>query len=1149
MPNGGSVDELYIEINSKATKANDSIDRLVGKLDRLSISLGKINGSNLTGLANGVQKLGNAMQIMNQVKTADFTRLASNLQKMGNVDVAKLNSAASSMSHFTRVFNNIGNISDNAQKLGELAKGITQLGYKSSTKAIDNIPKLAVAMRDLMSTLSKAPKVSQNIIDMTNALAKLARTGSSSGKATNSLSRSLNLFSKSSSNATKKSFSLAAAFGKLYASYWLLFRAFGKLKEAIDISSSLTEVQNVVDVTFGKYASLVEKMSNTSITDFGMSELTVKQVSSRFQAMGTAMGFAQGRMADMSIELTKLTADMASFYNVEQNAVAEDLASIFTGQTRPLRTYGLDLTEATLKEWAMKQGLDANIDSMSQAEKTMLRYQYVLANTGAAQGDFLRTQDTWANQTRILKQNLEQLGSVIGGSLINALKPLVKALNVVIGKFTEFAVAVSNSLGKIFGWTFESGGGVTSDLEDGVDSADGIASGLGDAADNAKKLKRQLSAFHELTVLSSDNGNSGGGSGGGGTPGGASADATGGQWIKTDGILEAYESELDNLYKLGDYISERITKALNDINWESVYQGARNFGTGLADFLNGLISPQMFGAVGKTIANSLNTAIEASLAFSETFDFYEFGESLAEGLNDFFINFDFAKLARGLNSWVDGLEDTIAGFLKNLKWKDIIEKSGGFLQEIEFDTLAVIIGAFALKGKGKSIIALFTDSVKALFASGVSIGSIALSITGFIPIIGTPAFNTLGTWIMDGISDVIDKLIPDWAFNFLSSLGAGISVGAVAGSWFPGAGTVAGAILGAIVGALNGIEIDGITILQNIINGIFNFDYSKSLFEKTKRFFSEAKKSFEKHDWLSVGKNIVLGVLNGIWNALAFIAEPIADLFSATWDGICEVFDINSPAVAMEPLGENILLGIVKGFINSFGEMTSAISRFFSNIVRPWFSTEKWINNIGSIKDALNKKWNQAREWWNSKPTLQEVSAKIFNIKDALSKAWNSAKTWWNNNKPSLSEITAKIKMPHLSVTWNTTGFAAQALQKLGLKGFPNFRVSYYASGGFPEDGWFRANHGEIMGRFDNGQSVVANNKQITDGIASAVYEGNRENNSLIRQEIALLQRQNDLLLGILEKETGISSDDIFRSVRKKADEFTRKTGEPAFAF
>ena len=398
------IDNLSISIKASADSAEKSLDRLVNTIGRISASLG---GVNFSGFAQGAKNLSTAMQGLQNVKMPDYTRLAKGIEKIGSINSAQIQSAGTAireLSSSLRFLDDI-NVSDNAKQIAQLANGISQLGYKSSTKAIDNIPKLATAMRELMATLSTAPRVSQNIIDMTNALAKLSRTGASSGRAATSLGKALDAYTLSTSRASKGSWSLASAIGKLYATYWLLFRAFGKIGDAIDISSSLTEVQNVVDVTFGEYASLVEKMSETSIADFGMSELTVKQVASRFQAMGSAMGFAQGKMADMSIELTKLTADMASFYNVEQTDVAEDLESIFTGQTRPLRTYGLDLTEATLKEWALKQGMDANIDSMTQMEKTMLRYQYVLANTTSAQGDFLRTADTWANQTRILKQN------------------------------------------------------------------------------------------------------------------------------------------------------------------------------------------------------------------------------------------------------------------------------------------------------------------------------------------------------------------------------------------------------------------------------------------------------------------------------------------------------------------------------------------------------------------------------------------------------------------------------------------------------------------------------------------------------------------------------------------------------------------------
>lgn len=973
MPDGTSVDQLYIEVNAKASKANDAIDRLCGKLDRLSISLRKVNGAQLTGLATGVQRLGSAMNTMNQVKTADFTRLATNLTKMGNIDVAKLNSASVSISHIGKAINNIGPVSENAQKFGELAKGIAQLGYKSSTKALENIPKLAIAMRDLMTTLSKAPKVSQNLIDMTNALAKLARTGSSSGKAVTSLSNSFNLFSRSSKKAQKHSFSLASAIGKVYATYWLLFRLFGKLKDAIDISSKLTEVQNVVDVTFGKYRDVVEEMSKTSITEFGMSELTVKEVSSRFQAMGTAMGFAQGEMADTSIELTKLAADMASFYNVEQKDVAEDLASIFTGQTRPLRTYGLDLTEATLKEWALKNGMDANIKSMSQMEKATLRYQYVMANTGAAQGDFARTANTWANQVRILKQNFQQLGSIFGGVLINAFKPIVTALNVVIGKFIQFAKVVSDSLGKIFGWTYNAGsggGGVTSDLETGADAAEGISDGMGGAANNAKKLRQQLQGIDELNVLSSDKGSGGSGGSGGGAGGGSGASGTGGEWVQTESIFKGYESTLDSLYKLGDYIGTTLTKALNNIDWESVYEGARNFGSGLASFLNGLISPDLFGALGKTIAGAINTALHALNSFGETFEWKEFGVSIARGLTRFFETWD-AKLTG----------ETFSNFAR------------GFLQ----------------------------------------------SLTGFFETLSEDeTFRTIGQKVVDFICG-IDWTGLVWDFgNLAIALGKGI------------------------IDALDGF----------------------------------AKGSADK------------------------VKEKMAPVWKNLENWFADNFKFKTPDI---PSFDEII-GDLKGFGNK------TISIGISLFKKGWSSIGSFVGTSVNVLTKLKKKG------WS---TLSKFVGSSVNVGIKLVKSgWKKIKDWLGIS----SAFKLKFTLPKIKVEW-------------GSKKVAGFTIKYpsgfktYATGGFPEDGWFRANHGELMGKFDNGQTVVANNKQITQGIADAVYQGNRENNALMRQELELMRRQNDLLADILEKETGISANEIFRSVRKSAKEYRETTGRPAFSY
>ena len=227
--------------------------------------------------------------------------------------------------------------------------------------------------------------------------------------------------------------------------------------------------------------------------------------------------------------------------------------------------------------------------SMTQAEKTMLRYQYVLANTGAATGDFQRTIGSWANQLRLLTGSFEQLGGIVGGVLVNAFKPFITALNQVMSAVISFAKVVSDALGAIFGWEYQTGGGVANDLAAGAGAAEEIEDATGGAADNAKKLNRYIAAWHEVNNMTSNEGSGGSGGGGGGGASGALAEADGGQWVQTESLWEKYTSSIDTLYKLGEYIGDTLTKAMNDIDWDSVYEGARNFGTGLASFLNGLI--------------------------------------------------------------------------------------------------------------------------------------------------------------------------------------------------------------------------------------------------------------------------------------------------------------------------------------------------------------------------------------------------------------------------------------------------------------------------------------------------------------------------------------------------------------------------------
>lgn len=357
----------------------------------------------------------------------------------------------------------------------------------------------------------------------------------------------------------------------------------------------------------------------------------------------------------------------------------------------------------------MKEGLDANIKSMSQAEKTMLRYQYVMAQSRHVMGDFAKTADTWHNTVLRMKEAFKALGVVLGSGLIQLLKPAIQRITAMLNSLISVVQTVINALGKIFGWQVDieqvgvalddSVGGVSDGLDDAAGGAAETAKGMDKAAKAAKEMNHQLAAYDELNnfTLPKDNNSdedgsgspSGGGSGAGGAGGGGGGGATGG------GVRiskKTFGSWIDNLWELGRYLSEELENVLENIDWDRIYQKAKRFGRGLADFLNGLITPTLFADLGRTIAGALNTALYALNSFGHTFDWSKFGFSLAEGVNGFFEKFDFANLADTINVWVKGILDTIIAFIERTDWDLVGRKIGEFLVNLDFAGIGKKVG-------------------------------------------------------------------------------------------------------------------------------------------------------------------------------------------------------------------------------------------------------------------------------------------------------------------------------------------------------------------------------------------------------------------------------------------------------------------------
>ena len=324
--------------------------------------------------------------------------------------------------------------------------------------------------------------------------------------------------------AKKAGAGLAAAFGvkKLID--------FGK--ECLNLGSDLTEVQNVVDVTFPHMTAQVDRFSKSAAQSFGLSETMAKQFTGTFGAMAKSFGFAEAEAYEMGSTLTGLAGDVASFYNTSQEEAYTKLKSVFTGETETLKDLGVVMTQSALDAYAMANGFGKVTADMSEMEKTALRYQFVQDKLSASQGDFARTSDSWANQVRILKLQFDSLKGTIGQGLINLFTPVIQTVNALLGKlatlanaFKAFTELVTGN--KSSGDSQVSGmGGMAADAGAGFESASSAADGMassadkaGEAAKKAAKEMKALMGFDKINKLqepsagtSSDASGSGGGS-------------------------------------------------------------------------------------------------------------------------------------------------------------------------------------------------------------------------------------------------------------------------------------------------------------------------------------------------------------------------------------------------------------------------------------------------------------------------------------------------------------------------------------------------------------------------------------------------------------------------------------------------------------
>lgn len=1043
----------------------------------------------------------------------DIDSLSINITSSSKPAVKAINEIIDSLKGLNTALSNPQQLTG-ADKLAKELSGISTAVNSIDANKIKNLANVLTTLSVAGTKLSKSG-VSEGLKKI-GVEAKTASTSTTKFQfSTNALSKTLGNMSNPLKLMRHNFTSLASVIGHLYANFFLLIRGAKALGRAMDYSSSMTEAANVVSVAFGKQSDKMNEFANTAIKDFGLAKLAATEYASRFQTMGKTMGITANQIvaandfitkkisgnsnaysklgdsvADMSINLTKLTADMASLYNQDYADVAQDMQAIFTGMTRPLRKYGLDLTQATLKEWALANGLDADIEKMSQAEKTMLRYQYVMSRTSGAMGDFAKTADTWANAMRTVKQLLQEIARLIGEALINALRPALLAFRDFLFKFLKMTESALNALGKLLGWKQISfaAASIIDDTEDYADALD-------DATGAAKKLKGQLRGIDELNNLTSNNK---GGSGAGGL-GGIAAD------IET--MLEEiedeekpYESAIKSWYEFGQKVANAIKNGLANIDWNTIKEKGRAFATNFASWLNGFIQPDMFFQVGSTVGEAIMTAIESFIAFEDEAQFDKWGASIAAAINGFFDKFKGDKAAEAVNKLKDGLESLFKNAFENIHWNEVFKDIKDFALSLEPDTIDFVFTAAAAATAAASIGAALT----AAFMSNPIIVTVALAV-GSVGFLAGKGIDKLFTKAL-GKNDVTgnDRYEEMWT-EFFDSMyrRPKLAIDLFKQEWGS---------------AGNYADMYGESRLKSYLNVPYwaGEKLSEQEFEGTKTpyeyYFKKIKESF-----LTDEINEQIEKVNELKNA---------------WNNYLETF-------------------------SKLGNETGVkIRAWWDEDISPWFTLEKWTDLFGNIKEALKNVWNEAVEfwkatitnWWNNDVapwfTPEKWKEILQPIRDQFKYAFQAGA---NSAVGALNKVLGGIeKMVNgasdiinllIEVASKISGKDISKLSKLSI---PRIATPY-ANGGYPQVGslFLAGEAGSEMVGTINGRTGVVSNGEIT-GIADAIR-------STSDTEIQLLRQQNALLQGILNKEFGITKDNVFRSVRESAREYSNMTGRPAF--
>lgn len=1047
------LDTLELKVQSNADQAALKVDKLTSALNNLKgITKG---GVGLTTVANQLSKLNGALSGLN-INSKKITELKSALSGLSDVQKS---------TGLTSIINAL-------KKLPQISK---ELSATDLSKFADQMTQVANAVRPLASEMEK---VSAGFKAFPIRIQKLISSNTGLAASNKTTGNSFGFLGTGISGVIAKigvyGYTIKRTIGSWITSY-----------------NDYVENVNLFTVAMGKFADesmeYAERVQSAAGID--LSEWIRNQ--SVLMDMVKGYGVAEDKAKTMSEGLTQLIYDYASFYNIGIEDSAQKVQSAIAGEIEPVRRLGKDLSVTTLQQYAYKYGIDQSVNSMTQAQKAQLRYVALMDQSKSAMGDMARTIQTPANAMRILQQQVQQLTRALGSLFIPILQVVIPWVQAFVSVLTDAVRAIAaffnvelpeidysgmDSIGT-------SAGVATDEIED-------TTGALGDAAAAAKKLKDYTLGFDELNILNPDTGTASGGIGG---SGGASGGSYGGDldlpiesYNFLDGLNEQANSlkktiesilpivaaigagilawkfsrnfteNLESLKKLAGFIAISIGVALELENINNIFSGKYD-NVSLESAVNSMISGAMVG-IGATLLGAGAWAIPVAIALMPVVteiatnwdNIKSIGADNFEGIGSLFEG-DFGgamdsfasswATQLGADSWGTKIIEALVGKEQTAALKKALEEKGGAFIEEAFSGNFLYEGLKIQSenwGASLEYLSKHFDSVKIFFTEtlpGAAQGAIE-SIKG--------AWETISSWFDTNIIQPIASLFT----NLWSTIqGAWKS----ASDWFKN------------------------NIIDPIINGFNN------LKTRVSQFFEGL--------WL---------IVQAVWKIVSEwfntnVIEPIVGFFSGLWEKVSGFFT---------QLWEDIqgIWGSVSEWFNT--NVIQPVTGFFKGV---WTNVSGFFTNLWTDIQGV---WNNVSQWFNQN-VIRPVIGAFDTVTSSISGAFSSA--WLAVRQGAANAMNGVISGIESAINWIVDGInrllggfnnvASWAGNVLGKKWggvtllervyLGRVSVPQYASGGFPTPGQlFVANepgNPEMIGSI-GGRTAVANNEQITEAIAAAVY-------------------------------------------------------------